>query len=212
MTRLKQWLTVCARAPFSPPQTDCNGGRTCRFSQVFPKSSVEGVFWITNKTRSGLCFTLSLLEVGTARPRSDKSPSFAADIWLSQMENNMDITESDVRSLTLGSLFIIRPSFLIFNHNPIGHDCPPRRYVTEFNYDVMQFVGFFFFFFFFIFIQAEKRRGRKKNKMRQDNVTRTITWLCFHSVVPSLPLRDGSNKGCAHTVGFLTVKTVEHNT
>ena len=37
----------------------------------------------------------------------------------------MDITESDVRSLTLGSLFIIRPSFLIFNHNPIGHDCSP---------------------------------------------------------------------------------------
>lgn len=61
----------------------------------------------------------------------NKSQSFAADIWLNQMENNMNITKSKVCSLTLGSLFIIHPSFLIFNHNRIGLDCIPPQTLCD---------------------------------------------------------------------------------
>lgn len=56
---------------------------------------------------------------------SDKSNSPAADIWLSQRENK-DISESDVRSLTPGSLFIVR-RFSFCNHNRIGLVGVPRQ-------------------------------------------------------------------------------------
>lgn len=78
ITLLKQWLTVCVQS-FSV-QADCCGSRKCQFSQVFPKSLVEGVFCIINKTRAD--YTLDSFTVGGWKTEAtfDKSPSFAADI------------------------------------------------------------------------------------------------------------------------------------
>lgn len=42
-------------------------------------------------------------------------------------ENNTDITKSDIRGSTLGSLFIIHPPFLIFNRNRIELDYIPSQ-------------------------------------------------------------------------------------